>query len=76
MALGDNEFDRLAHELAETDFDAVERGGLRAEWTPDDTAVVVHELDGDTSVAYNAEDIVRATSDRELRDAREPNQPE
>jgi hypothetical protein len=76
MGLGDNEFDRLAHDLSETDFDAVERAGLRAEWTPEDDAIVVRSLDAEEGVAYNGEDIVRATSDRELRDAREPNQPE
>ncbi|MFB6102341.1 MAG: hypothetical protein ABEJ73_07215 [Haloplanus sp.] len=76
MELGDNEFDRLAHDLSETGFDAVERGGLRAEWTADGTEITVHDLEEGTSVVYNGEDIVRATSDRELRDAREPNQPE
>ena len=73
MALGDDDFDRLAHDLSETDFDAVERDGLRAEWTADGTEVTVSALDGDDVVVYNAEDIVRATSDRELSDAREPN---
>jgi hypothetical protein len=73
MALGDDTFDRLAHDLSETDFDAVERDGLRAEWTADGTEVTVRSLDGGEAVVYNAEDIVRATSDRELNDAREPN---
>jgi hypothetical protein len=73
MTLGDDTFDRLAHDLSETDFDAVERDGLRAEWTADDTEVTVRALDGDDVVVYNADDIVRATSDRELSDAREPN---
>ncbi|MFB6183753.1 MAG: hypothetical protein ABEI96_04290 [Haloarculaceae archaeon] len=75
MSLGDDAFDRLAHALSETDFDAVERDGLRAEWTADGTEVTVRNLDGDEAVVYNADDLVRATSDRELSDAREPEQP-
>lgn len=74
MALGNDEFDRLAHQLSETDFDAVEREGLRAEWVAEGTTVVVNELEGEGEVRYNAEDLVRATSDQELRDAREPDQ--
>jgi hypothetical protein len=74
MSIGNDEFDRLAHALSETDFDAVERDGLRAEWTAEDTEVTVRDLEDDTRVVYNAEDLVRATSDRELNDAREPNQ--
>ncbi|MEF8789870.1 MAG: hypothetical protein V5A61_07055 [Haloarculaceae archaeon] len=74
MSIGTDEFDRLAHALSETDFDAVERDGLRAEWTAEDTEVTVRDLEDDTRVVYNAEDLVRATSDRELNDAREPNQ--
>jgi len=73
MALGDDAFDRLAHDLSETDFDAVERDGLRAEWTADGTEVTVHALENGDAVVYNADDLVRATSDRELSDAREPN---
>lgn len=72
MSLGEDPFDRLAHGLSETDFDAVERDGLRAEWTDDDTEVVVRDLETDRRVVYNADDLVRATSDRELNDAREP----
>lgn len=75
MALGNDEFDRLAHALTETEFDAIERDGLRAEWTADGTEVTVRELEGGTRVVYNADDLVIATSDRELNDAREPNQP-
>jgi hypothetical protein len=75
MALGNDEFDQLAHALTETEFDAIERDGLRAEWTADGTEVTVRELDGGMRVVYNADDLVIATSDRELNDAREPNQP-
>ena len=72
MPLGDDEFDRLAHALTETEFDAIERDGLRAEWTADGTEVAVRDLEGGTEVVYNADDLVIATSDRELNDAREP----
>lgn len=75
MPLGNDEFDRLAHTLSETDFDAIERDGLRAEWTADGTEVTVRDLGEGTEVVYNADDLVIATSDRELNDAREPNQP-
>ena len=75
MALGNDEFDQLAHALTETEFDAIERDGLRAEWTADGTEVTVRELEGGMRVVYNADDLVIATSDRELNDAREPNQP-
>ncbi|MFC6942448.1 hypothetical protein ACFQE8_21165 [Salinirubellus sp. GCM10025818] len=72
MPLGNDAFDRLAHALSETDFDAVERDGLRAEWTTDGTEVTVRDLQEGTEVVYNADDLVIATSDRELNDAREP----
>jgi hypothetical protein len=72
MVPGDDPFDRLAYELAETDFDAVERDDLRAEWTDDGGAVTVSDLGDESEVVYNAEDLVRATSSRELSDAREP----
>jgi hypothetical protein len=62
--------DRLAGDLAETDFDAVERDGYRAAWTDDDATVVVRDLVTDETVTFDGEDLVRATSDRELRDAR------
>jgi hypothetical protein len=75
MPLGNDAFDRLAHALTETEFDAVERDGLRAEWTADGTEVTVRDLEEGTEVVYNADDLVIATSDRELNDAREPNQP-
>lgn len=72
MPLGYDDFDRLAAAIADTDFDAVERDGLRAEWTADGTEVTVRDLDSGEEVVYNADDLVRATSDRELNDAREP----
>lgn len=75
MPLGNDAFDRLAHALSETEFDAIERDGLRAEWTADGTEVTVRDLEEGTEVVYNADDLVIATSDRELNDAREPNQP-
>jgi len=73
MGLGKDAYDELAHALVQTDFDAVERGGLRAEWTADGTTVEVFEPDGDGEpVRYTGEDLVRATSDREVDHAREP----
>lgn len=75
MALGDDAYDQLAHALSETDFDAIEHEGLRAEWIDDGAAVRVTDLTGETDVIYNAEDLVRATSDRELKDARDPGSP-
>lgn len=74
MPLGNDEFDRLAHALTETEFDAIEQDGLRAEWTADGTEVTVRDLKGGAEVVYNADELVIATSDRELNDAREPNQ--
>lgn len=72
MALGRDAFDRLAYDLSETDFDAVERDGYRAEWTEAGDAIVVRELGTDTELEYDAEDLVRATSDREVSNARNP----
>jgi hypothetical protein len=70
MATGDDDPDRLAHDLTETTFDAVERDGLRAEWSDDDTHVVVENLATGESVTYDGEDLIRATSEQELRNAR------
>ena len=72
MALGKGDRDELAHALVGTDFDAVEHDGLRAEWTPNDTAVEVTDLDSGESMIDDAEDLVRAASDREVRNARTP----
>ncbi|WP_227133776.1 hypothetical protein [Halorubellus salinus] len=74
MTLGETEADELAYELAQTEFDAVERDGLRAAWSADGTVVTVSELDNGDEMAYDAEDLVRATSDREVSHAR--NEPE
>lgn len=68
-------FDGLAGDLAGTDFDAVEREGVRAEWTDDGQTVTVTALEGQVTVTYHAEDLVRATSASELRAAREPDAP-
>lgn len=67
---GEGDRDRLAYDLARTDFDAVERDGYRAEWTREDTAVSVADADTGETVVYDAEDLVRAASDREVRNAR------
>lgn len=72
MSLGQDEFDVLAHDLTETDFDAVERGPLRAEWNEEGTTVEVTDEESGERVVYTAEDLVRAASDREVNDAREP----
>jgi hypothetical protein len=72
MVLGHNDTDELAYELAQTDFDAVERDGYRAEWTGDGTQVRVRDLETDDEIWYHAEDLVRAESDREVSDARMP----
>ena len=68
--MGDDERDQLAHDLTETDFDAVERDGYRAEWHDEDSEVAVRDLATDEVVTYNAEDLFRATSEQELRNAR------
>jgi len=72
MPANDDEYDELARALVETDFDAVERGGLRAEWSDEGDSVQVQDVDAGETVLYNADDLVRAASDREARDAREP----
>lgn len=72
MSGSDDPFDRLADDLARTEFDAVERDGLRAAWSDDGLSVVVSALDGEESVTYGAEELVRAASAREVRHAREP----
>ncbi|WP_439027125.1 hypothetical protein [Haloarchaeobius sp. DT45] len=75
MTLGETEADVLAYELTQTDFDAVERGGYRAEWNVEGSAVRVTELGTDETVEYNAEDLVRATSDQEVENARNAPEP-
>jgi len=72
MTIGKDEADRLAAALVDTDFDAVERGGYRAAWTGDGEQVHVTELEGEDEVVFNGEDLVRAASDTDVRNAREP----
>jgi hypothetical protein len=72
MTLGEDESDELAYELAQTDFDAVERAGYRAAWTEDNTAVVVTDLESGDERVYDGEDLVRAASDTDVRNARNP----
>lgn len=72
MTMGVDESDALAYDLVQTDFDAVERDGLRAAWTADNTAVVVEDMgDGDRR-EYDGEDLVRAASDQDVANARNP----
>ena len=72
MPLGDELTDKLAYELVQTDFDAVERDGYRAAWTEEGTHVEVTNLETDETHVYNGEDLVRAESDREISNARQP----
>jgi hypothetical protein len=70
MSLGTTDRDRLAYDLAQSDFDAVERDGYRAEWTADNTAVVVRDQATGDELVYDGEDLVRAASDQEVQNAR------
>lgn len=70
MSLGMTDSDRLAHDLVKSDFDAVERDGYRAEWIDEDTRIEVSELETGDAVTYDADDLVRAASDREVENAR------
>lgn len=72
MTIGADQADRLAAALADTDFDAVERDDYRAAWTVEGDQVVVEELATGDSILFDAEDLVRAESDAEVRNAREP----
>ena len=67
---GRDDADRLAYALTATDFEAVEREGMRAEWSADATRVVVRDLDTGEETVYNADDLVRASSDPEVNNAR------
>jgi hypothetical protein len=71
MGLGDDA-DQLAAALSDTTFDAVERDGLRAEWVGEGHQILVRSLDGEEEIHYDAEDLVRAASDTEMRNARVP----
>lgn len=72
MSTVDDEADALALDLSDTTFDAVERDGLRAEWVDEGRQIVVESLDGERTIRYDAEDLVRATSATEARNARVP----
>lgn len=74
MCLGENDFDALAYALvnSEFDFDAVEQNTLRAEWTDDNVSIVVADTETGKEITYVADDLVLATSEQELRNAREP----
>lgn len=74
MSLGEDPFDELAHALVETphDFDAVERGSLRAEWADDGLRVEVTDRETGDSVTYSGDDLVVATSAQEVENARQP----
>ena len=74
MAEREEAFDDLAHALVETeyDFDAVEQGPLRAVWSDDNREVTVRDRETGEEVVYTADDLVVATSDQELRNARVP----
>ena len=72
MPIGADDADRLAATLADTDFDAVERDGYRAAWTEDGEQVLVTRLESGEEIFFDAEDLVRAESDTEVRNAREP----
>mgnify|MGYP006273410715 CR=1 FL=1 len=76
MSLGEDAADKLAHALVETEFDldAVEQGPLRAVWSEDNESVVVTNQETGDEVVYLADDLVLATSDREVRNAREHDQ--
>jgi hypothetical protein len=74
MSVTDDDFDDLASDLVETDFDAVERGGLRAEWSAAGDRVTVTQVESGESVVYNPDDLFRAASDVEVRNAREPDE--
>jgi hypothetical protein len=72
MTLGTDEQDELAYDLVRTDFDAVERNGYRAAWTPDNTTVVVADRQTGDKRRYDGEDLLRAASDTDVRNARNP----
>ncbi|MGM0371214.1 MAG: hypothetical protein ACQEQJ_01765 [Halobacteriota archaeon] len=77
MVFGEDETDRLAHALVEAKFgfDAVEQGPYRAVWGPDNTFIEVTNTESGEKIRYLADDLVVATSDREVRNARKSDQP-
>ncbi len=70
MSLGMTEFDRAAFDLVQSDFDAIERDGFRAEWDEDGTHVEVVDLETGETETYVADDLFRAASDRDVENAR------
>jgi hypothetical protein len=72
MSLGKDEFDQLAYALARSDEDVLEQEGFRAEWTESSAVIRVTNRSTGTSIDYDAEDVVRATSEIELQNARLP----
>jgi len=74
MSKGTDDFDALAHALVSTEyeFDAVEQGSLRAEWSAGNEEVTVRDRETGDEVRYSADDLVLATSDREVGNARQP----
>ena len=72
MGINGDAYDRLARALvvSEADFDAVERGGLRAFWTNENRSVAVVDRETGEEIVYTADDLVLATSVRELQNAR------
>jgi len=74
MSKGTDDFDALAHALVSTEyeFDAVEQGSLRAEWSAGNEEVTVRDRETGEEVRYSADDLVLATSDREVGNARQP----
>lgn len=71
MALGEDA-DQLAVELSDTNFDAIERDGLRAEWVGEGHQIRVTSLSEEEAILYDSEDLVRAASETEARNARVP----
>lgn len=70
MPLGMTEFDRAAFALVQSDFDAIEHDGVRAEWTDEGTHVTVTDLETGDTETYVADDLIRAASDRDVENAR------
>ena len=69
MDIGGGATDRLARALvvSEADFDAVERGDLRAFWTDANQSITVVETVTGEEIVYTADDLVLTTSARELQ---------
>lgn len=70
MSLGMTEFDRVAFDLVQSDFDAIERDGFRAEWDDEGTHIEVVDLETGDTEKYVGDDLIRAASDRDVENAR------